>query len=150
MIRFTRIITVIALLLISAPNAFATNADQMLGVTALEWARGGAVVASPVDVPSILYNPAALGELGIKKIGFDLSLGLLNAQRHITTAAKTTESDSEYYLAFGNGVGAKISDNVYFGLAAGGICGLGVDFPSTTLPANASTQIMHLYGGMDG
>jgi len=122
----------------AAALAHATSGDQMLGITAMEWARGGAVVAAPVDAPSILFNPAAAGELAAPKIGFDLSLGLLGANRDIATKMKSTESESENYLAMGSGVVGRVSDRLAIGLAAGGVAGLGVDFPSTTLPAGAS------------
>ena len=43
-----KIISVL-LILASFSSLHATDGDQMLGVTAMQWLRGGAVVASPVD-----------------------------------------------------------------------------------------------------
>ncbi len=130
---------VIFTLLATISTAFATDGDQMIGITAMQWARGGAIVAAPVDIPSMLYNPAAIGEIGFSKIGFDLSLGVLNPPRKITSARGTTESNSNLYMGMGNGLAAKFSDKIILGIAAGGVAGMGVDFPSTTLPDNPGT-----------
>lgn len=130
---------VIALVTIASSQAFAINGDQMIGFTAMEGARAGAVVASPVDTPGILHNPATPAELGINKLAFDLSLGLVHAPRSITNSGgATTDSDSELYLGMGNGIVGRVGEKLYFGLAGAGVSGLGVDFPSTTLPANSS------------
>ena len=126
-------------ILISASTVSATDGDQMLGVTALQWLRGGAITASPVDAPSMIYNPAAIGELNFNNIAFDVSLGVLNPPRKITSMVGTTESNSNLYLGMGNGFVGKVSDKFFIGMAAGGVGGMGVDFPSTTLPDNPGT-----------
>ena len=81
-------------LLFSISTVSATDGDQMIGVTAMQWLRGGAITASPVDAPSMIYNPAAIGELNFNSIAFDVSLGVLNPPRKITSMAGTTESNS--------------------------------------------------------
>jgi len=124
-----------------AGQAMATNGDQMLGVTAMQWARGGAIVASPTDAPSVLYNPAAAGMLGVESIAFDLGSGLLHAERSIKNANVDTDSDSENYFAVGAGIVGKISDKLYFGLAAGGVAGLGTDFAETIAPSAATSTV---------
>lgn len=127
-------LTSLMLLIGSASAALATNGDSMLGLTALQWARGGAVVAAPVDVPSMMYNPAAAGEIKIDKAGFDMSVGVLGASRSINTS----ESGSDNYLAMGVGSVAKLTDRLSLGLVAGGVAGLGVDFPASGATVNAS------------
>lgn len=114
----------------------------MLGLTALQWSRAGAVVASPVDIPSMLYNPAAAGEIKIDKAGFDMSLGLLNATRSIDTRTRSTESGSDNYLAMGVGALAKATDKLYLGMTAGGVAGLGVDFAGGTLLPAAPAAVV--------
>ena len=132
---------IIFTLFVSISTVLATDGDQMVGITAMQWARGGAIVAAPVDIPSMLYNPAALGEVGFGKLGFDLSLGVMNPPRKITSPTGITESNSNLYMGMGNGFAAKISDKVFLGIAAGGVAGMGVDFPSTTLPDNPTTPM---------
>ncbi|MDD2272454.1 MAG: outer membrane protein transport protein [Desulfuromonadaceae bacterium] len=140
--RSTIALTSLMLVLASSSMALATNGDNTLGLTALQWARGGAVVAAPVDIPSMMYNPAAAGEFKVDKGGFDMSLGLLNAVRSIDTKTKSTESDSDNYLAMGVGAVARASDKMFFGLAAGGVAGLGVDIPGGALSPAAPTAIV--------
>ncbi len=132
------------LLMLSTSVLFAQKADQMIGVSALQFARGGAIIASPVDAPSMIYNPAAIGALNFDKFGFDMGLGVINPPRKITNAIgtpmeKTTESGANAYLGMGNGMVIRLSDKVIFGMAAGGTSGLGTDFPATTLPDNPGT-----------
>ncbi len=127
------------IILVSVGFVWATDGDQMLGISAMQWARGGAIIAAPVDVPSMLYNPAAIGEIGFNKLGFDLSLGLLNPPRKITSMRGTTTSNSNLYLGMGNGFAARLSPKIFLGVTAGGVAGMGVDFPSTTLPDNPQT-----------
>ena len=127
--------------LLLAGQAMATNGDQMLGISAMQWARGGAIVASPTDAPSVLYNPAAAAALGVDNIAFDLGSGLLHAERSITNPMISTDSDSENYFAVGAGVVGKISDKLYFGLAAGGVAGLGTDFAQSIGPDEATAVV---------
>ncbi len=122
-------------------QAMATNGDQMLGVSAQQWARGGAIVASPVDAPSVLFNPAAAGALDIETIAFDLGAGLLHAERSITNPMINTDSDSENYFALGAGLVTKISDKAFFSVAAGGVSGLGTDFPRSLSPSPATAVV---------
>ncbi|MBV5341065.1 MAG: outer membrane protein transport protein [Deltaproteobacteria bacterium] len=135
-------LTSLMLVLASSSLALATNGDNTLGLTALEWARGGAIVASPVDIPSMMYNPAAAGEIKVDKGGFDMSLGLLNASRSINTAVKSTDSDSDNYLAMGVGAVARASSKMFFGITAGGVAGLGVDFAGGTLLPASPTAVV--------
>lgn len=135
-------LTSIMLVLASSSAVLATNGDATLGTTAMQWSRGGAVVASPVDIASMMYNPAAAGEFKIDKAGFDMSLGVLNATRSINTKTRSTTSDSDNYLAMGVGALAKASDNVSFGITAGGVAGLGVDFAAGTLLPATNTAVV--------
>lgn len=138
-----KLLTIVSLLLLTSLT-FAQKADQMVGVTAKQLGHGGAIIASPVDMPSMLYNPAAIGALDFDQIGIDISLGIVNPPREITSAIGTpiegvTESNSNYYLGMGNGFAVKLSDKLILGTAVGGVSGMGVDFPSTTLPNNPGT-----------
>lgn len=110
-----------------APGAHATNGDQMIGVTAIQWGMAGAVVAAPQDAGTIMSNPAGLAELGMKDVRFDMGFGLLNPPRK----ANGFESDSDYYLIPSGAVAFNVNDRLYLGMGMAGLSGMGVDFPDT-------------------
>lgn len=117
---------------ISVP-ALATNGDQMLGATAMQWAMGGAVVAAPQDTGTLFSNPAGLAVLGMESVRFDLSPGFLNPPRE----ANGHESDSNLFFLPAGAVGAKVNDRLYLGLGLAAQSGMGVDFPDALpLPNN--------------
>lgn len=104
--------------------AHATNAEQMIGVTATQWGMAGAFTAAPQDAAIVLFNPAGVAELGIQEVRADFGFGLLNPPRE----ANGMESDSDYYLMPGGALAFNINDRLYFGMGMGGISGMGVDF----------------------
>ena len=77
-----------------SPAVFATNGDQMLGVSATQWGRAGAVTAAPEDAGTIITNPAALADLDIEEVRVDMGFGILNPPRK----ANGVDSDSDAYL----------------------------------------------------
>lgn len=107
-----------------AHNAYATNGDQMLGVTATQWGMAGAVVAAPQDAGTIMTNPAGIADLGIKEVRFDMGVGVLNPPRK----ANGQDSDSDYYLIPSGAVAFNINDKLYLGMGMAGLSGMGVDF----------------------
>lgn len=109
---------------LAAASAWATNGDQMIGITAIQWGMAGAVVASPQDAATVLTNPAGLANLDIQEVRTDLGFGFLNPKR----SANGFESDSELYLMPGGAVAFNVNDRLYFGMGMGGLSGMGVDF----------------------
>lgn len=117
---------------IAAP-ALATNGDQLLGATAMQWAMGGAVVAAPQDTGTLFSNPAGLAMLGMETVRFDLSPGFLNPPREVNGS----ESDSNLFFLPSGAVGAKVNDRLYLGLGLTAQSGMGVDIPDALpLPGN--------------
>jgi len=115
----------IAMALVSgASTAYATNGDQMLGVTATQWGMAGAVVAAPQDSGTILTNPAGLSLLNIEEVRLDMGFGFLNPPR----TANGEESDSNLYLIPSGAVAFKIDEQFTFGIGMAGLSGMGVDF----------------------
>ncbi len=111
--------------IVSAASAvYATNGDQMLGVTATQWGMAGAIVAAPQDSGTILTNPAGLSLLNIEDVRFDMGFGFLNPPRK----ANGTDSDSDLYLIPSGSVAFKIDDKLTFGMGMAGLSGMGVDF----------------------
>lgn len=128
--------TILTTLTLGLPlAAHATNGDQLLGVTAIQWGMGGAVVAAPQDSATIFVNPAGLTELGIEEVRFDLSPGFMNPPR----TANGNESDSNLFFLPSGSVAFKSSDKLYFGIGLAAQAGFGVDF-SDWLPAAPGTS----------
>lgn len=118
---------------LAAASAWATNGDQMIGVTAIQSGMAGAVVASPQDAGTVLTNPAGLTNLGIQEVRTDLGFGFLNPKRE----ANGFESDSELYLMPGGAVAFNVNDRLYFGMGMAGLSGMGVDFADVSaMPGN--------------
>jgi long-chain fatty acid transport protein len=116
-----------------SPVAFATNGDQMLGVTATQWGRAGAVVARPEDAGTVLTNPAALANLDIEEVRVDLGFGFLNPPRK----ANGVDSDSDLYLIPSGAMALRVNPRLVFGLGMAGLSGMGVDFDDIApLPGN--------------
>ncbi len=114
---------------------YATNGDQMLGVTATQWGMAGAVVAAPQDSGTIITNPAGLSLLEIEDVRFDMGFGFLNPPRK----ANGTDSDSELYLIPSGAVAFKIDDKLTLGMGMAGLSGMGVDF-ADIMPAAPGSQ----------
>ncbi len=114
---------------------YATNGDQMLGVTATQWGMAGAVVAAPQDSGTIITNPAGLSLLEIEDVRFDMGFGFLNPPRK----ANGTDSDSELYLIPSGAVAFKIDDKLTLGMGMAGLSGMGVDFADIA-PASPGSQ----------
>lgn len=115
-----------------ATPAYATNGDQMIGVTATQWGMGGAVVAAPQDAGTILTNPAGIAELGIKEVRVDMGFGFLNPPRK----ANGYESDSDLYMIPSGALAFNVNDRLYLGMGMAGLSGMGVDFPDTAATAD--------------
>lgn len=132
----TSIKTILTTLTLGLPlAAHATNGDQLLGVTAIQWGMGGAVVAAPQDAATIFVNPAGLSELGMEEVRFDLSPGFMNPPR----AVNGNQSDSDLFFLPSGSVAFKSSDKLYFGIGLAAQAGFGVDF-SDIYPAAAGDQ----------
>lgn len=107
-----------------SPTVFATNGDQMLGVTATQWGRAGAVVAQPEDAGTVLTNPAALANLDIEEVRVDMGFGFLNPPRK----ANGVDSDSDLYLIPSGALALRVNPRLVFGMGMAGLSGMGVDF----------------------
>jgi len=123
---------IFAAITLNAPLAsHATNGDQMLGTTAIQWGMGGATIAAPQDSATIFVNPAGLAELGIEEVRFDLSPGFLNPPREVNG----NKSDSNLFFLPSGSVAFKVSDKLFLGFGMAAQSGFGVDF-SDVVPDN--------------
>ncbi len=103
---------------------WATNGDQMLGVTATQWGMAGATTAAPQDAGTVLTNPAGLATLEFDEFGSDMGFGFLNPPRK----ANGVESDSDLYLIPSGALAYRSSDKLTVGMGMSGLSGMGVDF----------------------
>lgn len=132
---------VLAAVTLSIPLAsHATNGDQLLGVTAIQWGMGGATVAAPQDSATIFVNPAGMAELDMEQVRFDLSPGFMNPPREVNG----NKSDSNMFFLPSGSVAFKVSDKLFFGLGLAAQAGFGVDFedavPDTAVPPTQGNQ----------
>jgi long-chain fatty acid transport protein len=125
--------------------AFATNGDQMTGLSAPTAAMGGATVAAPPDALTVLYNPAGLAHLegpekgkGFEEVRMDLGFGLLHPPRKVNGQ----DSDSNYYLMPSGAVAFKVNDRLYVGMGMGGVSGMGVNVPDIAPAAPGNQPIV--------
>ena len=120
-----------------APAVFATNGDQMLGVTATQWGRAGAVVAQPEDAGTVITNPAALVDLDIEEVRVDMGFGFLNPPRK----TNGVDSDSDLYLIPSGALALRVNPRLVFGMGMAGLSGMGVDFDDIA-PAPGSQAVV--------
>ena len=120
----------------------ATNGDQMLGVTAIQWGMGGATIAAPQDSATIFVNPAGLAELGMEEARFDLSPGFMNPPREVNG----NTSDSNLFFLPSGSVAFKVSDKLFLGLGMAAQSGFGVDFSDVAPPAPGNQQVVTTKG----
>ena len=120
------------------PAAYATNGDQMLGVTATQWGMAGAIVAAPQDAGTVLTNPAGLGFLEMEEVRFDMGFGFLNPPRK----ANGVDSDSDLYLIPSGAVSFRTSDKLTLGMGMAGLSGMGVDFDDIMAAAPGSQNVV--------
>ena len=123
---YCRMSVAMALGIISAPS-FATNGDQMLGVTAMQWGMAGAHTAAPQDAATVLTNPAGLADLSMQEFRADFGFGILNPPRKVNNQ----DSDSDYYLMPAGALAYRPNEKLTLGMGMAGLSGMGVDFPDT-------------------
>ena len=122
-------------LVLMGTQAHATNGDQMLGVTAMQWGMAGAYTAAPQDAATVLTNPAGLADLSMQEFRADFGFGFLNPPRKVNNQ----ESDSDLYLIPSGALAYRVNERLTLGMGMAGLSGMGVDFPDTA-PAMAGNQ----------
>lgn len=138
MMKMNRLTTSITLALgLAAGSAHATNGDQLLGVTAIHWGMGGAVIAAPQDAATIFMNPAGLSELDIETVRFDLSPGFLSPPR----AVNNVDSDSDLFFLPSGAIAYKVNNRMVVGLGLGAQSGMGVDVADVAAMAGSQPVV---------
>lgn len=123
--------------LMASPLANATNGDHMMAAGSQNSALGGTGVAHFVGAESAFANPAMLG----KSKGSEVTGGFVLFKPAVTNtgmpggAAQSSTSDTSYIPDIS--YSSRSSDSLSYGVAMGGIAGMGVDYTG----ANAATHI---------
>src|SRR5574340_769975 len=124
--------------LMAPPLANATNGDHMMAVGSQNSALGGTGVAHFVGAESALANPGILG----KSKGDEVTGGLVLFKPDVTNtgmpggAAQTSTADTNYIPDVS--YSSRTSDSLTYGIAMGGIAGMGVDY--TGAPAGTHVK----------
>jgi len=113
--------------------AFATNGDNMIGVTPASEAMGGIGVGMPIgSIDSVFRNPAWMQT----EKGFTVSFGGILFMPSVKARYKDTaygdtgyvSSRADFFTVPEIGITNRISDNLVFGIAAYGVSGMGTDY----------------------
>ncbi len=114
----------------ASPLAHATNGDTMMAVGSQNTALGGTGVAHFVGAESAFANPAMLG----KSRGDEVTGGLTIFDPTVTntgfTGTAAVQSTAKTSFIPDISYSSRISENLTYGIAMGGIAGMGVDYRS--------------------
>lgn len=133
------VVSLFAAGMVASPLAHATNGDTMMGIGSQNVALGGTGVAHFVGAESTFANPGMLG----KSKGAEVTGGLTifdptvdNTGFTGTVPAKSTAKTSFIPdISYSD----RINDNLTWGIAMGGIAGMGVDYRMAS-PAYVSAK----------
>jgi len=143
------VVCLVLLVLVIAPNAFATNGDNLIGVGPISRAMGGTGIAAPQDAISAVFsNPAGMcfgPYCPGSEVNFAGTLFMPDVEAKLDSPAFggliEAESDDKVYAIPAFGLSVPITNApplLRFGLAAYGVSGLGVDYRNTSLDPGSS------------
>lgn len=126
---------ILMLALFSSVVAFATNGDDLIGVTPNSEAMGGIGTGMPVgSVDSIFRNPAWMSEARTSKVQFGGMLFMPSVKGNVSgyptpnTSTGDINSNANLFLVPEIGIVDKINDKLTFGIGAFGVSGMGTDY----------------------
>jgi long-chain fatty acid transport protein len=120
-------------------GAFATNGDDLIGVTPNSEAMGGIGVGMPVgSVDSIFRNPAWMSVARSNKVQFGGMLFMPSVKAESNNAfisastgqpsSASADSNANLFLVPEIGIVDRINDKLVFGIGAFGVSGMGTDY----------------------
>jgi long-chain fatty acid transport protein len=136
--RLSHVVVALAVALGAGP-ALATNGMRMIGFGASQVGMGGASVALPIDAASVITNPAGMNELG-RRLDFGASwfnptvsyqateIAQVPAPGFAVRRADRLDSSRGASPVPAFGLVLPVNDQLWFGLGAYGVAGMGVDF----------------------
>jgi long-chain fatty acid transport protein len=150
-----RIITVLlalGLVAAAAPQARATNGDNLIGIGPISRSMGGVGIAFPQDAISATFaNPAGMcfgPYCPGSEFNFAGTLFMPDASAKVVTGGTTTtaDSDDKVYAIPAIGVSWPVTTKLRLGLSAYGVSGLGVDYRGTPIDNPNSFDVSGLFG----
>ncbi len=124
---------IVVLMIIAAVAVYATNGDNMTGVTPSSSALGGTGVGAPVGATDQIFrNPAFLGYYK----GFNMSFGAVLFFPEVKARysdmmhgdSGMIKSQADTFMVPEIGITYQINDKFTFGIGAFGVSGMGVDY----------------------
>lgn len=138
-------LVILAMVLVVAPPAMATNGDNLIGIGPISRGMGGVGIAAPQDAISAVFaNPAAMcfgpycpgSEVNFAGTLFMPKVSASVTTSGLPTASVSADSDKKVYAIPAIGLSVPITTDWRFGLAAYGVSGLGVDYRTTGIAGN--------------
>lgn len=141
------VVSLFAAATVASPLAHATNGDTMMGIGSQNVALGGTGVAHFVGAESAFANPAMLG----KSKGAEVTGGIAIFNPTVTntgfTGTVAVESTAKTSFIPDISYSDRIDDNLTWGIAMGGIAGMGVDYvsaPAAYMAAKTTMSILKI------
>ncbi len=139
---------ILASALLSAVSlSFATNGDNLIGVSPASRGMGGIGVGMPVGpTDTIFRNPAWMSYYK----GFNMSFGGIlffpevKAKSNITGTEASATSKSKMFVVPEVGIVHQINDKLTFGIGAFGVSGMGVDYRNNSGLLNMHTNFQFM------
>ncbi|WP_022846117.1 MULTISPECIES: OmpP1/FadL family transporter [unclassified Desulfurobacterium] len=120
-------------------TAFATNGDDMIGVSPVSRAMGGIGVGMPICATDALYrNPAWMSKSKNFEVSFGSTLFMPDVKitatmGNATLADETSKADTFVIPEFA--ITQRLSDKLVLGVGAFGVSGMGTDYRNANDPA---------------
>jgi long-chain fatty acid transport protein len=137
--KIITVVLVLGLVAAVAPQALATNGDNLIGIGPISRAMGGVGIAFPQDAISATFaNPAGMcfgPYCPGSEFNFGGTLFMPKVDAKVQALGQTfkADSDDKVYAIPAIGVSWPISTKLRAGLSAYGVSGLGVDYRDTAI-----------------
>lgn len=127
---FNKTLLVSALILATAPAAYATNGLAPTGLGQVHKAMGGAAVGNPQNSTTMMTNPAAASFV---ESGFDIGAEIFKPNRTVKSKITGTKYEGDGVSAFFIPETAYVRNNgnLAFGISAYGNGGMNTEFPTS-------------------
>ncbi|OMH40938.1 OmpP1/FadL family transporter [Desulfurobacterium indicum] len=144
-----KLLTLLAVAVVAggmSQKAFATNGDDMIGVSPVSRAMGGIGVGMPICATDALYrNPAWMSKSKNFEVSFGSTLFLPDVKASATTPLGTVEATSkaDTFVIPEFSITQRLNEKVVVGLGAFGVSGMGTDYrnaDSTGMLMNMNTN----------